>query len=77
MSAFIVRIDHLTESQLEFFGWLKVDQDSEFSIYWNPRYNEAQVVSNDPPRYLLIDDWNDAQFMRGNWDIISGPTKGG
>ena len=73
MANFIVNIDHLTDTQLTFFGWIRVDQGGEFSLYWSPRYNETQPVSNDPPRHLVVDDLNDARFMSREGTIIAGP----
>jgi len=75
MANFIVRIDHLSDQQLEFFGWIKVDTGAEFSLYWNPRYNETQSVSNDPPRYLVVDDVNDAGQIGGGGTVINGPIR--
>lgn len=75
MANFIVRIDHLSDQELEFFGWVRVHSGGEFSTYWSPRYDEFQPVSNGSPRYLIIDDWNDAQAMSlgiGN-TVIEGP----
>jgi hypothetical protein len=72
---FIVRIDHLDDDQLAFFGRIKVHEGEEFSIYWNPRYSEEQPVSNSPPRYLVVDDWNDAQYMAGGGSITKGPQR--
>ena len=79
MSNFIVDVSHLTDDQLVFFGWVLVEKDEEFSLCWNPRYNETQPVTNAKPRYLIVDDWNDASSMSGGWDsaeeIIKGPTR--
>lgn len=72
---FIVQVDHLSDDQLEFFGWLKVEAHAEFSLYWHPGYNETQPVSNESPRFLVIDDWNDAQHMSADGDVIQGPTR--
>jgi hypothetical protein len=72
MADFFVRIDHLSNDELSFYGWEIVDEGGEFSTYWNARYNEFQPVANDSPRYIVVDDWNDAQAMsRG--PIIAGP----
>ncbi len=77
---FIVNISHLSDGELEFFGWVLVDKGEEFSLYWNPRYNESQPVDNKHPRYLLVDDLNDAiQIQMGvgsrdNQPIIRGPS---
>jgi hypothetical protein len=43
---FIVNVDHLTDKELEFYGWFRINQGEKFSLYWNPRYNEAQPVEN-------------------------------
>lgn len=76
MRSFIVNVSHLTDSQLEFFGWVKFHQGDEFTTYWNPRYNEYQLLNNEPPRYLTVDDWNDAQALRSSsHPIIAGPSK--
>jgi hypothetical protein len=77
MANFIIKVDGLTDAQLSFFGWIMVDRGDEFSLYWNPRYNEEQPVSNDPPRYLVLDDWNDAQHMAtvGGAPITKGPNR--
>lgn len=72
MSNFFVRVDHLSDGELSFYGWEMVDKGPEFSTYWNARYNEFQLVSNNPPRYLVIDDWNDAQSISQGM-VISGP----
>jgi hypothetical protein len=72
MGKFIVRIDHLSNDELSFYGWELVDVGAEFSTFWNARYNEFQPVSNEPPRYIVIDDWNDAQSM-GRGKVIAAP----
>jgi hypothetical protein len=69
---FIVRVDGLSDGDLSFYGWELVDKGPEFSLYLNVRYNETQVVSNDSPRYLLVDDQNDASTM-GRGSFIRGP----
>jgi hypothetical protein len=71
---FIVKVDHLSDEQLAFYGWVRIDEGAEFSLYWSPRYNETQPVSNDPPRFLVVDDWNDAQYMGLDHDVITGPA---
>jgi hypothetical protein len=76
MSNFIVRIDHMKDDEVCFrCGWVCLDKGDEFSLYWNPRYNETQVVSNDPPRYLIVDDLNDVQLMDGPYPVIRGPQR--
>ena len=70
-----VPIDHLDDSDLEFVGWYKIADDGVFSLYQRPYDGEQQVVSNKSPRYLVVDDYNDAQALsRGS--IIIGPQNG-
>lgn len=71
--SFIVRVDHLTDDQLTFFGWIRTHQGDEFSTYRCFHNGEEQVVSNGLPRYMVIDDVNDAQFMSLD-KIITGPS---
>lgn len=78
MSNYIVEVSHLDDEKLAFFGWVRIDQGEEFSLYWSPRYNETQPVSNESPRYLLVDDWNDANAMGGGGNgavVIQGPLR--
>ena len=72
MANFFVRIDHLSNDALSLYGWELVDEGTEFFTYWNARYNEFQPVANSLPRYLVVDDWNDAQAMNPR-QIIEGP----
>jgi hypothetical protein len=75
MAYFFVRVDHLTDEELSFFGWELIDKGSEYSSYWNARYNEIQPVSNDPPRFIVVDDWNDARNMSRGGSLITGPHR--
>jgi len=68
---FFVRIDHLTDNDLAFFGWVRVADDGEFGLFSRPRDGEQVVISNDPPRYIVIDDVNDAQAMSKGMFIIA------
>jgi hypothetical protein len=72
---FVVKIDDLSDADLSFYGWEMVDKGDEFSLYWSARYNETQPVSNQSPRYLIVDDWNDANSM-GRGTFIHGPRHG-
>jgi hypothetical protein len=65
----------LSDQQLAFYGWVAVHTGDEFSLYWNPRYNETQPVSNKAPRYLVIDDFNDAQYLSRDNNLITAPTR--
>ena len=71
---FSVDVTGLTDDQLQFYGWFKTESNEEFSIYWNSRYNERQVVQNGPPRFLIVDDLSDAQYMtRDSGRVFQGP----
>jgi hypothetical protein len=65
-------IDHLTEEQLEFFGWYEVDRDGVVSLYVRPYDGEEQYVHDGPPRWFWVDDYNDAQSMSLG-GIVKGP----
>jgi hypothetical protein len=75
MAYFFVRVDHLTDEKLSFFGWELIDKGNKYSAYWNARYNEIQPVSNDAPRFIVVDDWNDAQNMSRGGSLITGPPR--
>ena len=70
----IIRVDHLGDSELALFGWIRIADDGEFSLYQRPWDGEQQVVSNEPPRWLIVDDYNDAQQMSADGGrIMQGP----
>ncbi len=68
---FIVCIDHLTESQLNFFGWDLVRETDDFWLYLHIRTGEDQIVDKKGKKYLLVDDINDANAMSAEWLIIA------
>ncbi|WP_027163073.1 hypothetical protein [Mesorhizobium sp. WSM1293] len=72
MSGFFVSINHLSDAQLEFYGWYFVRENSEFKIYGRPYDGEEQIVSKDSP-FLLVDDYNDAIYMKAG-TIIEVPA---
>lgn len=65
-----VRIDHLTDRQLENFGYYCVEEDAEFKLYQDGYAGSTQVVLKENP-YLLVDDINDARQM--GIDMVSAP----
>ncbi len=67
-----VNVDHVEDSDLEFMGWFKVADNGEFSIYRRPYDGEEQSISNDVPRYMVLDDVNDAMALSSR-EIIIGP----
>jgi hypothetical protein len=76
---YIVNVTHLNDDDLSFFGWEKIRENDEFVLYWSHRYNEPQVVSKNSPRFLVVDDVNDASAMArgclGTRPLIKGPSK--
>lgn len=73
MPNYIVNISHLSDDKLEFFGWYRIDSGKEFSLYWNPRFNETQPVANDGKRLLIVDDLNDARGLSKDKKFLMGP----
>jgi hypothetical protein len=69
-----VCIDHLTDGQLEFFGWYKVREGEEFVIYARAYGAEQQVIDKGGQKFLLVDDFNDAMQMKGSVVIQSPNT---
>ncbi|RWJ39802.1 MAG: hypothetical protein EOR36_24770 [Mesorhizobium sp.] len=63
MSRFFVSINHLSDAQLEFYGWYLVRENEEFKVYGRPYDGEEQIVSRDRP-FLAVDDYNDALYMK-------------
>lgn len=72
---FIVCIDHLSESQLNFFGWDLVRETDEFWLYLHVRTGEDQIVDKKGKKYLLIDDVNDADTMSVDHITIAPGTQ--
>ena len=68
---FIVCIDHLSESQLNFFGWDLVQETDEFGLYLHVHTGEEQIVDRKGKKYLLVDDVNDATAMAADTVIIA------
>jgi hypothetical protein len=59
MERFIVLIDSLGDAVLASFGWIKVDENDEFVLFWNAEYQAHQPVAKASPRFLVLDDWSD------------------
>ena len=69
-----VCIDHLSDDELEFYGWYKVQENDEFVVYQRPYGSEQQVIDKaGAPRFLLVDDINDAMQMKGSM-VIQAPN---
>lgn len=69
---FIFTIDHLTEEQLNFFGWFQVDRSASVAVYRRLHDGHEQYVFDGPPRWFCTDDYNDAQSM-SQGTIVFGP----
>lgn len=68
----IVDISHLSDEQLTFFGWVAVSKSAEFTLYRYWHDGTEQIVQNEKPRYMAIEDVNDAEQMSEK-PIIQGP----
>jgi hypothetical protein len=71
---FFVCIDHLDEDKMMFFGWAKVRTSDDFLVYRRIHDGEEQIVEAKGRKFLLLDDFNDAQQM-GNF-MIKAPSGG-
>lgn len=74
---FYVCIDHLSDDELEFFGWYKIRESDEFTVYARAYGAEQQIVdrAEGGKKFLLVDDWNDAVQMRGT-TLVAAPDNG-
>jgi hypothetical protein len=72
---FIFRIDHLTEEQINFFGWYEVAREGPVAVYRRLYDGEEQYVHDGPPKMFCTDDYNDALSMSAG-TIIFGPENG-
>ena len=72
---FYVCIDHLSDEQLEIFGWYKVREGDEFIVYARAYESEQQVIDKGGKKFLLVDDWNDAMQMKGTM-MVAAPDNG-
>ncbi len=73
LSQWYVSIDHLSDDQLEFFGWYLVRENEEFAVYGKGGYGDNEQVVAKSKKFLLVEDHNDAQQM-GDY-LIKAPPK--
>jgi len=71
---YYVRIDSLTDSQIEFCGFTCVYEDVDHKLY-SDYYGDEYIVPNKSPRYLKVDDLNDANCLRSAYVIQVEPEK--
>lgn len=71
---YYVRIDSLTDEQIQFCGFTCVFEDNSYKLYSDYRGDEY-IVPNNPPRYLKVDDLNDANCLRSAYVIQVEPDK--
>ncbi len=62
MAQWYVSIEHLTDEQLEFLGYPVVRENEEFKVY-RDYTGEEQIVYKAGPRFLFVEDINDAVAM--------------
>ena len=72
---FYVCIDHLTDADLEIFGWYKLREGEEFLVYARAYGADQQIVDKGGKKFLLVDDWNDAVHMKGTL-MVAAPDNG-
>jgi hypothetical protein len=60
---------------LEFFGWYRLRENDEFIEYGRAYGADPQIVSKEGPRFLLVEDVNEATEMRAAL-LISAPVPG-
>ena len=69
---FIFSIEHLTEENINFFGWYEIEREGSVALYRRIYDGDEQYVHDGPPRYFCVDDYNDAQSMCDG-HIVIGP----
>ena len=69
MSKWYVCVDHLGDDELELFGFYRVRNGDEFTVYRAGGYGDEQIVKNSH-KFLLVDDINDAKKM-GDFLVIA------
>lgn len=73
MSRWFVSIDHLSDDELEFFGWHRAREDDFFIVYERAYGEEPQIVPKTGPKFLYVDDYNDAMLMKAETIIFAPP----
>jgi hypothetical protein len=61
MARFCVDISHLTDENLEFFGYQVVSENEEFKVYTDKNLEDHLVRKSSP--LLYVEDINDAVYM--------------
>ena len=75
MSRWYVSVDHLKDNELEFFGWYRVRENDAFILYERAYGEDPQIVPKSGPKFILVDDYNDAVRMKSE-EIIFAPPDG-
>lgn len=71
---FYVTISHLSDKDLEFYGWQKVRENADFRIYRDVSSGDEQIVDNSGVPFLMVEDLNDAQAMSKD-RILQAPDR--
>jgi len=71
---FYVNIDDTTDERLEFCGFVLIKEDEHHKLYRDYQ-GEEYIVSNAPPRYLRVEEYNDATCIGGTKAIEVSPRK--
>jgi hypothetical protein len=73
MSRWYVSIDHLSDEELEFFGWYRVREDDQFIVYERAYGDDPQIVSKSGEKFIYVEDYNDAVRMKAGTVIVAPP----
>lgn len=71
---FYVRIDGISDEDLEFFGYVLVEENDNFKFYRDYRLEEYVVHKANP--HLFVDDVNDAVALAnrsGHPSVVTAP----
>ena len=73
MSRWYVGIDHLSDEELEFFGWYRSRENDAFIVYERAYGDDSQIVSKSGGKFMFVDDYNDALLMKADKIIFAPP----
>ena len=77
MSRWYVSVDHLSDEELEFFGWYRARENDDFIVYERAYGVDPQIVSKQGGKFIFVDDYNDANRMKAETVIFAPPDGNG
>ena len=69
---YYVSIANVTDETLQFLGYVLVAEDDNTKL--SSHFGDELLVDKEDP-FLLVDDVNDVQLIRGAGEIISTPDR--